>query len=814
MFELEKRSITGFCKALSGAALALVAGCSSGNHDNEAASTTRQALVTPRQIALSFKLPAAASLDKVVVGSTLSATLADNTQVFGDLVTNGGNLDIGVAAKTGSLFVNGTANLHDNDRVFGDIAARHVVKPLSATVSGNIAENDTTPATVTVSWTASLNSTLLGDVRLEPNRTRDLAPGRYQHFAIKSGSTVTLHSGVYELTDFLLEPQAKLVIDDAQGPVQVIVDQNFTYRGAIVAGSQPVAQVLFAVQGNSALVESPFVGALVAPKASVRFQAALPQGHRAFVYGSVVTFEPGTKVNSFPFDWSTLGNTFLPKPPPEVCFVPVTAGQPCPALGGRTGFVLPNDVAPEDVAVAASGVLSLASGARANAALVNVGHWETSIGSSAATGGVWSEATTALGNSAQVTGNVLSHSTVSRGSLVQVTGTVTENTALRPTVPILWLVSFPTANLGAVPVAANTTKTLAPGDYGAVSVGAGATLSLQGGTYTFDSLSSEATATISTAAVDTPLIVHVRRRFVVKGRVSRTLTANQGVLFTYLGKTAIALKQPFQGTLAAPFASLQLAATAQPHRGAFFAGNLTLDAGAVVVHDPFAWADLPSIEAARRGPIPTIATRTSNGAPPALGATVESAQQFVDWLVNSSTGDLPAARLALQQVDDKAAATANLAQQFAAVRATDATRGTLILNAIGYLRTAAGEALFTALLNEPLPVPVNSTPKAAQKLRLLERYQTTAVHGLAFIHSVSGDAFLKTLMLSHPSVQVRAEAVRSVLFHNPSTDRAALAAQLNPSEAYFADRFENRNFDGSSTFDQRLSAYLAKHPEL
>ena len=101
------------------------------------------------QIALSFKLPAAASLDKVVVGSTLSAALADNTQVFGDLVTNGGNLDLGVGAKLGSLFVNGTATLHDSDRVFGNLVARHVVKPSSATVSGTTTENDTTPATIT-----------------------------------------------------------------------------------------------------------------------------------------------------------------------------------------------------------------------------------------------------------------------------------------------------------------------------------------------------------------------------------------------------------------------------------------------------------------------------------------------------------------------------------------------------------------------------------------------------------------------------------------------------------------------------------------
>ena len=811
----EEWSLCGFRIALCGAALSVLASCQTQSGDNnEATASTNQALSTPRQIALSFKLPASSKLDGVVISAATSIAISDRSQVFGDLATNGGTASLGVGDKVGNLFVNGTANIGDRTQVFGNVLARHVVKSASATVSGTIAEVDVAPSTTTISWTASLDGTSLGDVALEPDLSRDLAPGRYQHFTVKSRSTVTLHSGVYEFADFFLDAQARLVIDDSHGPVQVIVDQNFTYRGAIVAGYQPAAQVLFAVLGTTVAIESPFNGLLVAANASVHFQAALPQGHRAFVFGSQVSLEPDTKIAALPFDWTTLGSSFLPKPAPEACLVPVAALQPCPVRGTRTGFVLPGGVSPEDVALASSGVLSVGSGAQANADLVNVGHWETTLGTSAVTGGIWSEAATQLGNSTHVAGNVLSHSTVSNGSQVQVSGTIVQNTPLSPTVPVLWLALFPTTNLGPVSVAAGTTTNLAPGDYGAVNVAAGATLSLRGGTYTFDSLSSAATAVISTAAKDTPVIVHVRSGLALGGRVSRTTDSNQGVLFTYQGKGAIALKQPFQGTLAAPFASLQIAATIGPYRGAFFANNVALDPGAVVLHDAFgSWADLPALEDARRGPLPVIQTRTSNGAPPALDATPQSATQFVNWLVGSTKADLPAARGALQQAGPKETIAANLTQQFSALRATDATRATLILNAVGYLRTQAGETLFTSLLSEPLPTPLDATLEAAQKLRLIERYQTAAVHGLAFMHSSTGDALLKSTMRNHPSLQIRTEAVRSFLFHNPSTDRAALAAQLNPSEASFADRFENRNVDGSSTFDDRLAAYLAKHPQ-
>jgi hypothetical protein len=82
------------------------------------------------------------------------------------------------------------------------------------------------------------------------------------------------------------------------------------------------------------------------------------------------------------------------------------------------------------------------------------------------------------------------------------------------------------------------------------------------------------------------------------------------------------------------------------------------------------------------------------------------------------------------------------------------------------------------------------------------------------MHSSSGDALLKSVMTSHPSAQTRSEAVRSFIFHNPTTDRAVLGGTLRPEEAYLSDRFENRNAGSTSTFDERLSAYLAKHPQL
>ncbi|MEP7049392.1 MAG: hypothetical protein ABJB12_03525 [Pseudomonadota bacterium] len=262
-----------------------------------------------------MKLPSGASLNQVAVGATQSVTLADSDHVPGTIFSDLGDTEVGNDAKVGNLFVNGTTTLHDRSVVTGNILTKVIAPSSSATISGTVTQKNPFPPPVSVVWTLNVNTASLGDVQLEPNQSRDLSPGTYGHFSVKSRSTVTLHSGVYELADFLLEPQARLVIDDSQGPVQVVVDGSYTFRGAIASASPALPQILFAVLGTSVEVEAPFIGAIVAPQAAVHFQAARPQGHRAFVYGSSVKLEPGTNFSSFPFDWTTVvGIDFDPIP--------------------------------------------------------------------------------------------------------------------------------------------------------------------------------------------------------------------------------------------------------------------------------------------------------------------------------------------------------------------------------------------------------------------------------------------------------------------------------------------------------------------
>ena len=256
-------------------------------------------------VQVSLALPQGAALNKIALGAAQVVSLGDRAQVFGDVFSNQGATTLGNTAKTANLFVNGVATLSSNAVVSGNVVAKSVNKAASAMISGTTTLKNPMPPTTPVSWTVTVRDAFLGDVQLGVDASRDLVPGKYGHFSVGSRSTITLHSGAYQLSDFLLEPQARLVIDSSHGPVQIVVDGNFTYRGSVVSATTNVPQVLFAVQGASALVEAPFTGALLAPQAAVRFQAALPKGHRAVVYGATVTLEPDTKIAYCPFDWAT-----------------------------------------------------------------------------------------------------------------------------------------------------------------------------------------------------------------------------------------------------------------------------------------------------------------------------------------------------------------------------------------------------------------------------------------------------------------------------------------------------------------------------
>lgn len=199
-------------------------GCSGVERTDEEVGTISQAVVEGQEeISLALSLPEAASLAEIAVAAQEHLALADRSKVEGDASVNAGNANVGVEAQVRDLFIQNQLSLRDRSHVFGKAFAKQVERGNSVLVDGGITLVPATPAPVSYAWKVSVGAASLGNVMLEPDRRRDLPPGKYGTFSITSRSTVTLHSGIYVLNDFMLEPQAKLRIDDRDGPVQVLV---------------------------------------------------------------------------------------------------------------------------------------------------------------------------------------------------------------------------------------------------------------------------------------------------------------------------------------------------------------------------------------------------------------------------------------------------------------------------------------------------------------------------------------------------------------------------------------------------------------
>ena len=146
---------------------------------------------------------ASASTRRVAVAASQSLAVADRVKIFGDASVSSGSASVGVEANTGHLDVRDQVTLRDRAHVLGSVLAKSVQRGNSVLIDGGVTLRPTPAAPVSIAWTVSVGSASLGPVQLEPDRTRDLPPGKYTTFSVKSRSSVTLHSA--DIKDLLID---------------------------------------------------------------------------------------------------------------------------------------------------------------------------------------------------------------------------------------------------------------------------------------------------------------------------------------------------------------------------------------------------------------------------------------------------------------------------------------------------------------------------------------------------------------------------------------------------------------------------------
>jgi len=252
-----------------------------------------------------------------IAGSAGGTYLAAEANIRGSVFANG---DVFLGSRsviTGTLTVAGTVTKQDGVK----IGAQHVVSPVPFS---------------TVTFSVPLPGSSGGDVRLEPDRTRHLSPGRYGAFDIKSRADIFLVAGVYFFDGFNLEPQAEIFLDTAAGPIQIYVQSSFNFKGAFVQSAGKPEDLFVGYLGSSdAYVQGPFVGTLVAPGAEIALhRPSSNQPHKGGFFGKRIQVFSDATVLHAPFPWGLLigdplvGDADFPKVGPQDVPATTPTGSP------------------------------------------------------------------------------------------------------------------------------------------------------------------------------------------------------------------------------------------------------------------------------------------------------------------------------------------------------------------------------------------------------------------------------------------------------------------------------------------------------
>jgi hypothetical protein len=291
-----------------------VLGCQHGQSSGaEQHGKLQQAAVTPTL----FEIPLPENV--VVGGLALVAsrelkvndrvTLVDAQGAPAKLVNTGnGATNIGVDARVGSLWSSGAVTLRERARVDGFVqAAGNYTTQNGVVVTEGVTRNAILTPLDRESFGATFETPCRGAINLNPDATQTLAPDSYGSIRVASRATLKLKSGSYLATSLVVEPQGKLELDDAAGPVVLYLDTGLTFSGSVgsLTGAHP--KFLIAYRGTSFVpIEAPFAGSIVAPNAKLNLATVNAPGHAGSFFAKDIEVQPGNRVTFKPFDWQTL----------------------------------------------------------------------------------------------------------------------------------------------------------------------------------------------------------------------------------------------------------------------------------------------------------------------------------------------------------------------------------------------------------------------------------------------------------------------------------------------------------------------------
>jgi hypothetical protein len=218
-----------------------------------------------------------------------------------------GSTELGVESRTDTVLSLAGVRVAEAGVVSGEL---HHVGPVTPQSTASIAKDVPRTTLPTKPFSVHVPAAPTGShagVSVDPDSLYGpLAPGAYPHLRVASRASLTLTSGSYSFDDLALEPQSRLLFDDAAGPIYIRVKRSLTLRGELGAVGAPDPRLLWLFDGEGSVsVEAPLRGSLLAPRASVRLatlHGTAPQ-HRGAVLSRDLQVDPDVRFVHVGFRW-------------------------------------------------------------------------------------------------------------------------------------------------------------------------------------------------------------------------------------------------------------------------------------------------------------------------------------------------------------------------------------------------------------------------------------------------------------------------------------------------------------------------------
>jgi hypothetical protein len=209
-------------------------------------------------------------LANVALFGATSVTVADHGIVQGNLLS-GGNLELGQSASAQDVRGKSNVWLRSNSVVHGSaVAGQSVSQQAGVTVEGSVVQNGFVGINPLL-WNVAITGT--ATFFEVPNGSTLVLPATgLRTVNVRGGGTLRIPTGTYQLDALQIESGGNLIIDDANGPVTLLVRSSLFVRGPITrtAVGAPASSFLIGYFGTAAaFLEVPYRGSVVAPRATV-----------------------------------------------------------------------------------------------------------------------------------------------------------------------------------------------------------------------------------------------------------------------------------------------------------------------------------------------------------------------------------------------------------------------------------------------------------------------------------------------------------------------------------------------------------------